>query len=162
MPYARPFSLSHFETSSNLKMFLSPSLLLCRKFNGKQVAYEYRLDQLLHEKGAAKWHQNLRLLVTITWYVLSAALHMPMCPLYATMAAIFVHCCPICNFTTSTLIQWFWHLRSRIQMIPLFVWPAESMDVREHTPSFHLWILTYTVTATNVCKSLKVKGIMIM
>ena len=36
------------------------------------------------------------------------------------MAAIFVHYCPICDFTTSTLIQWFSHDRSAHSNDPSF------------------------------------------
>ena len=53
-------------------------------------------------------------------HVLSAALRMPRRPLNATMAAIFVFCCPICDFTTSTLIQWFSHLQSAHSNDPSF------------------------------------------
>lgn len=37
------------------------------------------------------------------------------------MAAVFVHCCPICEFTTSTLAQWFSHLRSAHSSDPSFL-----------------------------------------
>lgn len=37
-----------------------------------------------------------------------------------TMAAVLVHLCPICNFTTSTLTQWFSHLRSAHSSDPSF------------------------------------------
>ena len=39
---------------------------------------------------------------------------------HLAMAAVLVHCCPICDSTTSTLAEWFSHLRSSHSRDPSF------------------------------------------
>ena len=78
--------------------------------------------QPLHEMAPKSVVKVMTVRVTVTWLLhMLNALRMP-APMLCieTMAAIFVHCCPICNFTTSTLTQWFSHLRSSHSSDPSF------------------------------------------